>query len=329
MDYIVREEPLGYELKNLATDAPLQVPNLIMIDPCGCCNFRCCFCPCNNSDINIHERHTVMSYTDFCSIVDGLNQFKKKIPVIDLYGFGEPLLNEDLPQMIKYLRNKDVCDLIRTTSNGALLTECLCDKLINAGLDYLKISVEGLDSLAYKETCGVEFDVDKLVYCLKYIRNKNSRLKTGVKIISSAFKNFDDRKRFFEMFDGFVDYIYIRNVQRNWAEFDDMIIPQGSGDGVYVKNKVPGFKICTFPLTHMVVHSNGEIGLCCYDWKHKTSYAHVAKMTLYEAWNSQELRQIRITHLKGEKNSLPYCANCIRKGYDNVDDCSEDIINRL
>ena len=98
-----------------------------------------------------------------------------------------------------------------------------------------------------------------------------------------------------------------------------MVIPDGSEDGVYAKNKVPPYDICSYPLTHMIVHSNGDIGLCCYDWKHLTSYANVDSYSVCEAWNSEMLKEIRRLHLAQRRSELPFCQNCIQKGYDNID----------
>lgn len=33
----------------LETVVPLEAPYILYIDPCGACNFKCSFCPCNNS----------------------------------------------------------------------------------------------------------------------------------------------------------------------------------------------------------------------------------------------------------------------------------------
>jgi len=330
MEYTVREEPLGYNPVELGEYAPLEMPYAIMIDPSGACNFKCCFCPCNNSKEKSEIRHQIMKFDVFCKVVDGLVEFSQKIPVIDLYGLGEPLLNPDFCRMVKYLKEKNVCNTIRTTSNAGLLTHELCEEIADSGLDYLKISIEGIDDQNYKAMCGVDICFKDIVDNIRYLFNvSRGKMKIGVKIVSAAFKEEGDRDKFFQIFDPIVDYIYIRNVQKNWAEFDEMIIPEGSKDGVFAKNKKPPYQICSYPLTHMIVHSNGDIGLCCYDWKHDTVYTNVDKMSVYEAWHSDKLKQIRVRHLQGKKEELPFCRNCIRKGYDNVDEVANAILARL
>lgn len=65
MKYEVREEPLGYEPLVLRDAVPMTVPYNIMIDPSGCCNFRCCFCPCNRAEEKQNVRHVIMKYEMF------------------------------------------------------------------------------------------------------------------------------------------------------------------------------------------------------------------------------------------------------------------------
>ena len=250
-----------------------------------------------------------------------------KVPVIDLYGLGEPLLNPRFVDMVRYLKQADCCSMIRTTTNGSLLTPELCDELVDSGLDYIKISIEGMSSEDYQKLCDVKIDFNALVEKIRYLYTvSRGKLEIGTKIISSAFNSQEERQRYLDLFSPITDYTYIRNVQLNWAEFDEMVIPDGSEDGVYAKNKVPPYDICSYPLTHMIVHSNGDIGLCCYDWKHLTSYANVDSCSVCEAWNSERLKEIRRLHLTQRRSELPFCQSCIRKGYDNIDQDAKRIL---
>lgn len=89
--------------RNLAGIIPLDTPFTVNIDPCGACNFKCGFCPCNMADFRNKDRHEMMSMDLFQKIVDDLAAFPKKIRVVNLYCFGEPLLNKNLPEMVRML----------------------------------------------------------------------------------------------------------------------------------------------------------------------------------------------------------------------------------
>ncbi len=138
---------------------PLKQPFVVMIDPCGACNFKCSFCPCNISDVNAEQRHSVMKIELFEKIVNDLRQFPGKIKAIDMYGLGEPLLNKKLPEMIKMIKKADVCEKVRISTNASLLDNEMGQALCEAGLDYMKVSLEALDDAGYKEVCGVNVNI--------------------------------------------------------------------------------------------------------------------------------------------------------------------------
>lgn len=311
---------------------PLKQPFVVMIDPCGVCNFKCSFCPCNISDVNAEQRHSVMKMELFEKIVDDLRQFPEKIKAIDMYGFGEPLLNKKLPEMIKMIKRADVCEKVRIATNASLLDNEMGQALCEAGLDYMKISLEALDDAGYREVCGVDIKYDDIVGKIKKFYENYSRGKTevGVKIIASAIKDEEDRQRFIETYTPISDYIFIENVKPIWAGFEEMALPEWGGqEDDYYSEHTRGYTICSYPLTNMVVHANGDIGVCCFDWKHATSYANVKTTSLVEAWNSKELREFQIKHLQHRRDEIPFCNECTQRGYDNVDADAENIIKRL
>ncbi|MBW2202403.1 MAG: SPASM domain-containing protein [Deltaproteobacteria bacterium] len=65
-----------------------------------------------------------------------------------LHGIGEPLLNEELPDMIKYLKNRKA--YVFFNSNGVLLDERRQHQLIDTGLDELRISLDAASPAGYK-----------------------------------------------------------------------------------------------------------------------------------------------------------------------------------
>jgi MoaA/NifB/PqqE/SkfB family radical SAM enzyme len=79
-----------------------------------------------------------------------LDLFKKLIPyakytdLIYLQGWGEPLLNKDIFEMIRICKNKG--KRVGFTTNGMLLNETNMQKLIDLNLDILCISLAGIKS---------------------------------------------------------------------------------------------------------------------------------------------------------------------------------------
>ena len=91
-----------------------------------------------------------LSYDNFLRIVD-------QFPVLDrvvLHGLGEPLLNKELPRMIRYLKDRGTYVLFN--SNGILLNEKRGQALIDAGLDEYRLSMDGSTRKMYAHVRGVD-----------------------------------------------------------------------------------------------------------------------------------------------------------------------------
>jgi MoaA/NifB/PqqE/SkfB family radical SAM enzyme len=97
-----------------------------------------------------------MSFDLFRSIVDQATGLKRAV----LHGVGEPMLVRELPQMIRYLKDRGVYVLFNT--NGTLLREKRFVELIDAGLDELRVSLDAADAKTYALVRGKPF-FDRIV----------------------------------------------------------------------------------------------------------------------------------------------------------------------
>lgn len=321
--------------QKLADILPLETPFTVNIDPSGACNFSCGFCPCNTVDFRNGDRHKIMTMELFGKIVEDLTQFPQRIKVINLYCFGEPLLNKNVPQMVRMLREKKVCNEIIMVTNGSLLTTELNEELASCGIDYIRISVEALSSEGYQSVSNREINFEKFLDNIKDLRNKcqNSHClenggitKVHSKCVNAMLRNDTDVQRFYELFDPISDFISIENVEEWWGDFEPII----NQDSIKVVSNVNyGGKICTRPLIHMIIHSNGAISACCNDWKFATVYGDVNKESLVDIWNGDKLRDFQLMHLEGRRYENVFCAKCKFFCNDNVDDDAEVIADRL
>ncbi len=216
------------EIKNKRTKlvdvVPLSQPYIIMIDPCGACNFNCVFCPCNNNLNNAVERHKILSINSFDRIVNDIAQFPEKIKAIDMYGYGEPLLNRNLPEMIRHLRDANVCEKIRIATNGSLLTHQMSEELVESGLDYAKISIEGLSDDQYRRVCGVDVSFDEIVENIRYFHEiSRGKVEIGAKIISASFASEEDKHKYINIFSPISDSHFIESIKNICPDFNEFV----------------------------------------------------------------------------------------------------------
>lgn len=315
----------------LSEVVPLQAPYVVFIDPCGACNLCCAFCPCNTADFKNAERHKMMDMTLFNKIVKDLQEFEEPVKVINLYGFGEPLLNRNIAEMVRILKARKICREIRITTNGLLLTRDLSHELVEAGVDMLRFSIEALDAGEYKRICKVEMDYGNLLEQIGYLYQISRRTdtKVSVKTLNVALKDDADANRFYDIFEPISDYTYIQDTTQAWAEFD-AYVPEGNYEAGNIGDMMDKDKICSFPLTTMTIHSNGAVCVCPQDWKFATKYGEVQDAGLRELWNGVKLRGIQRAHLMGMRCRMPYCKDCnVCVSNDDVRKTAQILLQRL
>ena len=308
---------------------PRSAPFVIYLDPCGACNFKCSFCPCNISSDQAAERHTVMSWELFEKIASDLRAFEGQVSVINLHGFGEPLLNPRIADMVRVLKENRCCREVRITTNGSLLTPEMSCALIDAGIDLVRVSVEAVSSEGYQELCGVQINFSEIVRNVETFYGINMRKggasKISAKIVSAALKTETDKKRFNDIFSPITNFHYIEEIEPIWSEFQELKMPaDGHTDRCYQDGEQR--EICSMPFTDMCIHSNGIVGACCYDWKFATQYGDAAKERLSEIWNGKRHRELQYSLLT--RRPIPFCASCMRRPPDRIEK-PEILIERL
>ena len=128
-------------------------PVCLYLEVTNRCNLLCETCPRTFEEL---EKPADMSMELFTRIVDQVPNLQRAV----LHGVGEPMLVRQLPDMIRYLKARDVYVLFNT--NGTLLREKRFRELIDASLDELRVSLDAADAKSYTLVRGRPF-FDRIV----------------------------------------------------------------------------------------------------------------------------------------------------------------------
>lgn len=183
--------------KNLVFDSlffknkPTSFPRLINCFITEACNFKCPMCHVVNSRNKIN---THLPFADFKKIVF---ESKKDSPSFQLAG-GEPLLHPDIIPMIKLLDDQNIVKLLVT--NGLLLEEKAKD-LIDSGLDFLAISLDGPDENTQYQRGNVRQSFDKIIRGIdKVVRLREKKMFPHVRIATVISKyNLTNFEKIFDI----------------------------------------------------------------------------------------------------------------------------------
>ncbi len=166
------------------------------------CNFKCSYClpygykGCPAKTLNVDE------------IVNLAYAFKELgIEKIRLTG-GEPTLRPDLVEIIQTLKNEVGIEQIALTTNGFRLEQDL-EKLKNAGLDSLNVSLDSLNKEKFKLICGA----DKCESIKQSVDRALSMGFKNIKLNCVLLKNNNDNE-----FQDFLEYSKSRSISIRFIE---------------------------------------------------------------------------------------------------------------
>lgn len=334
---LIRGEKVKAEIKprinlnertKLENVIPLKTPFTVFIDPSSACNFSCEFCFNRDKD-NIKRKQGIMKFDLYKKIIDDLTQFNQKIKCIRLYKEGEPLVNKWLPDMIRYAKEKDVAEKIEFTTNGSLLNPQKNRELIDAGLDRIVISVEAITQQKYKQISKVDLNFDEYVRNIKDFYDNKKQCKVCIKSTDIGVKG--EEEKFYETFGNISDEIFIENITPVWPDFDITNVKENCDKGLYGQtiNKI---NVCPYIFYSITVNSDGTVSACFVDWEHKIIVGDVKKQSFYDIWNGEELKKLRIIHLKKMRTNHETCGKCGQLDFgssDNLDEYAEELLKNF
>lgn len=99
----------------------------------------------------------------------------QKLKMLRFADLGEPLLHRNIAEMIACAKEANIAESVDSVTNGALLTPELSDALIEAGLDRLRISANGLSAEDFARNTDAKVDFERYVEQIEYFCRHRSR----------------------------------------------------------------------------------------------------------------------------------------------------------
>lgn len=312
--------------------APLATPFVLIVDPASHCNLKCRFCPTGDLElIKATGRYQgPMAFDLFKKIIDDLEEFSEPVKVLRLYKEGEPLMNRRFAEMVGYARRSNKIERIDTTTNGVLLTPRTSEKVIEAGIDQINISVNGIRGDQFVDLVRTKVNFKRYVENIKYLYNIRGSCKLYIKALKENLSE-DDQKKFLDIFGDIADRVFFEHLFPNWPGFDDDIIPKECSVGLY-GDEVLERLVCPYIFYSTTINSDGSVSLCVQDWARQLVVGSVAEETVRDIWLGQRINQHRLSHLNGCRKDNPTCGQCqcMSLGvFDNIDSKAGEIKERL
>ena len=283
----------------------------VVMEVFGGCNYTCQMCPQSNPGRGKNFTRK-MPLKEFEKILDELVPKYGK-PQINLEGSGEPTMAKDLFNYVMAVKKRGLkCFMY---CNGARLNGEFMQKVIDAGIDFIRISVIGYNRPLYKKWMNVDnFDliISNIQEIKKYIEVSKSKC-----LLSTYHLITDNSKIDYEINEYQNNVINLVNTQayiwkmHNW-----------SGNHDNINKRLPSERrSCGRPFApELTVRAGGEKGRtgavvpCCQTLgppnEAKSILGHFDKESYEQILDGDRFKKLRKAHQEKNFDDIDYCKNC-------------------
>lgn len=325
----------------LADVIPLAHPFTVYIEATRYCNLRCFYCLISTQDdengainkLGLKAEHMDMAW--FPTLVEQLRQFPKGIKRVVFSGLGEPLMNPNLPDMIRQIADARIADRIEVITNGLLITPKKADELIGSGLTNINISIQGTDSDRYEKTCGKAIDYPRLIDNLTYLYEHRGNIKIYIKAIDATLKSKEEETKFLTTFGNIADRIFIEHLVVMQQQMEELKLVVDPTKTFYNEQLDLDRKVCGQSFYFLQIGCDFDAFPCPVPGLPRTlSMGNMKEQSLLEIWNGQKRKRLLITMLQLKKDTIPECKGCtcfnaINDPLENLDKDAERLLKKF
>ena len=278
----------------------LPLPSEILIENTNNCNAHCVMCPRET----LTRKRGFMEFGLFEKIIREVSGAARQ-PVVHLHGFGEPLLDESLPERIRLAK---ACGIKRTylVTNASLLFPEAARKIILAGLDTMKISFYGTDEASYRATMrGLDFNA-ALQNVREFVRIRADLKKRTPRLILQYLPqeaNAAGTREFESLWRSVLD-------KRAGDRLNRSTLHNYGGGRAYNRVGEKIVSVCFYPWTALSVLWDGRAVTCCMDYDGAQVVGDLNTQSVTEIWNGPVLSAIRTNFGKLDYRGFPTCLAC-------------------
>ena len=277
-------------------------PKEILIDISSLCNHTCNFCANPQMVSKMHASSDL--------VYKVLKEAKKEgSEAVGLYATGEPFLNKELENFVKYAKQIKY-KYVFVTTNGAAATPKRMKTAIDNGLDSIKFSIHGGTKETYKKIHGKD-DFDRVIANLKsidsYRKENNKNIKVYVSMVET-FDNTSEKEILKKIVEKYIDGWDLKKMFNSCGT-----MPENNLIGEIEANNIRGrghSGVCFQPFGSFTVTAEGLLSGCVLDYHKALIIGDCNKKSLKELWESKVYQDWRQRHLENKtKGSI--CYNCI------------------
>lgn len=260
------------------------------------CNMKCPMCYTTTSMFKERVDRTMMKFDLFKKIVD--EGVRHGLFSIRLSLRGEPFAHPQAIDMLRYAKEAGIKE-VSTLTNALTLDEEKFAKLVDLGLDWMTVSVDGWGETYESIRMPAKWDdLYAKIQAFSRIKKEKKSAKPVLKIQSVWPAIKKDPEYFYNLFNPYVDEVASNPLIDFLREDTDI---------EYVEDFT-----CQYLWQRLCVGADGTLLMCQCDEMEEHVLGNANDTSLYDAWHGPALTAIRKTHAEGKATeTMNACKACI------------------
>ncbi|MFZ5862547.1 MAG: radical SAM/SPASM domain-containing protein [Nitrospirota bacterium] len=272
-----------------------EYPLHVDIELASVCNLQCPMCYTISPEFKEKVNAKLMDYDLFTKVVDECAA--GGVYSVRLSFRGESFLHKNMVECVRYAKQKGIKE-VSTLTNGLRLDEDMFREIMDAGIDWITISFDGLGETYEQIRRPAKYAraVEKIANYAK-IKQQAGRVKPVIKVQSILPAIERDPQAFYDVF----------------APITDMVSANPLIDFMQSKREMPKIENFSCPQIYqrLVVGADGLCMMCSNDEEGKVIVGDANQQSIHAIWHGPEMTRVREIHRRcAGADELSACAEC-------------------
>jgi len=307
-----------------------RVPHLFNMETTNYCNMTCVMCPRTSlmtrenqwidenlfegvlDQISAHDENDLEEFWKFVRETYGItfdqrheNAFYFYIVsrCVILHGYGEPLVDKNIISRVEACTKRGIPTYFSCVPANVSVKRA--DRVMTAGLNVLKFSIDALDDEEQKRVRGrLNNFEDSYKTVLEIVEMKAKKGHSTI-IVPTMIALADDQQskemhqEFLELWKDLDVFAYVKSQDNRWYHEED---------GELENKSHYASQYCEYPWTSLTIMADGSVVPCTQDYDCEMALGNAHENSLDEIWNGERYAEFRHWHVSGDFPAGHKCA---------------------
>lgn len=272
-------------------------PLLVDLELSSLCNLRCPMCYTITDPFKAKVNARLMDFDLFRRIVDEIGG---KVFAIRLSLRGEPTMHPRFVDAIRYAKDHGVREVSSLSNGSKLRSRDFCREVVEAGLDWLTVSADGVGATYEKVRGPITFpQILQNLRNLREVKQELGRQKPVVKVQGIWPAMQKDPDAYYEAYAPLSDLVAFNPLVDYMREIPEEILAYEEGF------------CCPMLYQRLVIGADGTAMMCSNDEENDHPVGDANRQSIHEIWHGEALEAFRAVHRESEGfKRVDICRRC-------------------